>query len=108
MIKIARFLMAIILVQFSTPAKSEQWRCFINYQQYECTVRRLADNTLELKTAYYEGQTLLFSMRNNGTYSFRNGAIESHGFWTRRNRNGLEFKSGEHTNAPVIYLEGGW
>ena len=106
MINALRLLTAILLFQLHSPAKAEQWRCFINYKQYDCIVKRLGDS-IELKTSYYEGQTLVFSMQSNGTYTFRNGSINSYGSWTTKNRNGLEFKSGEHENAPVIYLEAG-
>ena len=106
MTHVLRLLAAILLFQFQVPARAEQWRCFINYKQYDCTVKWLGD-TIELRTSYYEGQTLIFSMLNNGTYTFRNGSINSYGFWKAKNRNGLEFKSGEHESAPVIYLEPG-
>ena len=106
MISALRLLTAILLFQLHSPAKAEQWRCFINYKQYDCTVKWHGD-TIELKTSYYEGQTLIFSMQGNGTYTFRNGSINSRGSWKTKNRNGLEFKSSEHESAPVIYLEAG-
>ena len=105
MINVLRLLTAILLFQFHSPARAEQWRCFINYKQYACTVKRRANNTIELKTSYYERQTLIFSTLSNGTYTLRNGNINSHGSWKRKNRNGIEFKNNEHESAPVIYLE---
>ena len=100
MIHILRLLTAILMFQLHSPAKAERWRCFINYGQHDCTVKWLGDS-IELKTPYDEGQALALSMLNNGTYTFRNGSINSYGSWKAKNRNGLEI---EAANTRVLQL----